>query len=90
MGYLLEIDVETLRAAMFWNQVQYFGLPFVPAFWFLVCLLYTQRLHRNWAWVAAAVFAVPAITFVMRLTNACYGFDLISYVRAEGDSGGTR
>ena len=73
LGYLLEINVESLNAAMFWNQVQYIGLPFFPGLWLLVCLLYTERLQKAWVAISAAVFVIPAATFILRLTNAYHG-----------------
>lgn len=72
-GYLLELNVESLQAAMFWNQVQYFGLPFFPALWLLVCLLYTERIKEAKISIGMLVFAIPAITFVMRMTNDLHG-----------------
>jgi diguanylate cyclase (GGDEF)-like protein len=69
LGYLLEINVETIEARLFWNQVQYFGIPFFPGFWLLVSILYTGRLKKTQSPIIIAVFTIPVITFLMRLTN---------------------
>ena len=73
LGYLLEINVESLSDRMFWNQIQYFGIPFFPIFWLLVCLLFTGRLQKAWGSITAAIFAIPVITFFLRLTNSMHG-----------------
>ena len=69
LGYLLEVNVESLDSMIFWNQVQYFGIPFFPGFWLMVSLLYTGRIKNLWSKTSIMVFLVPVITFIMRLTN---------------------
>ena len=44
-GYLLEINSSALEQMLFWNQVQFFGLPFISALWLMVALLYTKRIQ---------------------------------------------
>ena len=69
LGYLLEINVETMETMLFWNQVQYFGIPFIPVFWLLVCLLYTDHGKDVQGFRLGLIFLVPVLTFFMRLTN---------------------
>ncbi|WKY44636.1 histidine kinase N-terminal 7TM domain-containing protein [Eubacteriaceae bacterium ES2] len=69
LGYLMEINVESLETMLFWNQVQYFGIPFIPAFWLLVCLLYTDQGEGVRGIRLGLIFLVPVLTFFMRLTN---------------------
>lgn len=33
LGYLMEISSGTLSDMLFWNKIQYFGIPFFPALW---------------------------------------------------------
>lgn len=68
-GYLMEINVATLEQMLFWNQIQYFGIPFFPGFWFMVSLLYTGRGNQMRGLKWALVFAIPMISFIARLTN---------------------
>ena len=69
LGYLLEINATSLKEMIFWNQIQYFGIPFFPALWLWVSMLYTGR-GSKWQGVKLlAIFAVPIITFIMRATN---------------------
>jgi diguanylate cyclase (GGDEF)-like protein len=69
LGYLLEVNAETMDSMMFWNQVQYFGIPFFPGFWLMVSLLYTGRIKHLWSKTSIIVFIIPVMTFFMRLTN---------------------
>lgn len=43
LGYLVELNATSLDAMVFWNQIQYFGIPFFPALWFAVSAVYTGR-----------------------------------------------
>ena len=69
-GYLMEINSVSLEEMIFWNQVQYFGIPFSAALWYLVVQLYTHRIQQLKRWMVAGLFAVPVLTFFFRLTNA--------------------
>jgi diguanylate cyclase (GGDEF)-like protein len=71
-GYLMELGSTTLEQMAFWNQVQYVAVPFVAALWYLVALLYTRRIRRLKGWMLAALFAIPAMSFLLRLTNASH------------------
>lgn len=74
LGYLLEINVSPMEDMIFWNQIQYFGIPFFPAWWLAVGILYTERGRLLKGWGGAAVFAVPVLTFILRLTNDSHHF----------------
>ncbi len=69
LGYLLELNVMEFEAMVFWNQIQYFGIPFFPALWFAVSAVYTGRSQWLKGWRGALVFIVPILTFFMRLSN---------------------
>lgn len=70
LGYLMEINSHTLQKMLFWNQVQYFGIPFFPALWLVVSMLYTGRGKFLQGFGSLVVFAVPLATFFFRLTNS--------------------
>ena len=40
-GYLMVINSSNLQEMMFWNQIQYMGLPFIAVLWLVVALLNT-------------------------------------------------
>ena len=69
-GYLLEINSSALEQMLFWNQVQFFGLPFISALWLMVALLYTKRIQVLQERTMVLLFFVPVLTFFLRLTNS--------------------
>jgi diguanylate cyclase (GGDEF)-like protein/PAS domain S-box-containing protein len=68
-GYLMIINNNNLQEMMFWNQIQYVGLPFISVLWLVVALLYTKNIYSLKFRMALLLFSVPVITFFMRLTN---------------------
>jgi len=69
LGYLMEINSISLKEMLFWNQIQYFGIPFFATLWLVVSMLYTGRGKYLQGFRCLVVFAVPLMTFVVRLTN---------------------
>lgn len=69
LGYLMEINVGSLNQMLFWNQIQYLGIPFYPALWLTVSLLYTGREKYLKGYRGIAIFAIPLITYILHLTN---------------------
>ncbi len=78
-GYLMELNSLTLEQMYFWNQVQYLTLPFFPALWLIVSLLYTNKSATMRPLNIAVIFAIPFLTFVMRLTNDYHNLYYSSY-----------
>jgi len=69
LGYLVEINASSLEDMLFWNQVQYFGIPFFPALWLIVSMLYTGKASYLKGLRSLVIMAVPVLTFLIRLTN---------------------
>ncbi len=69
LGYAMEINVSTPEQILFWNGVQYLGIPFVSALWLTTALMYTGHFFRHKALLSAAIFIIPVITLVLRFTN---------------------
>lgn len=69
LGYMVEINTDTLQDMLFWNQVQYLGIPFFPGLWLAVSMLYTDRGKYMRGFRSLFIFTIPLITFFMRLTN---------------------
>lgn len=69
LGYLVEINAGSLQEMYFWNQVQYSGIPFFPALWLVVSMLYTGKGKYLQGLGGVIVFTIPVITFLLRLTN---------------------
>ncbi|RNC28823.1 MAG: putative diguanylate cyclase YcdT [Candidatus Dichloromethanomonas elyunquensis] len=69
-GYAMELYSENLSEMLFWNQIQYLGLPFIAVFWVILALKYTNKasvLRNKLFWVG--VFLIPCLTFIFRYTN---------------------
>jgi len=69
-GYLMIINSNDLQEMIFWNQIQYLGLPFISVLWLMVALLYTKTIYSLKTQMVFLLFSVPGITFFMRLTNS--------------------
>ena len=69
-GFLQIINSNDLQDMIFWNQFQYFGLPFISVLWLMVALLYTRTIYSLKPRIVFLLFAVPALTFIIRLTNS--------------------
>ena len=70
IGYLMIINSNNLQEMIFWNQIQYLGLPFISVLWLLVALLHTKTIYKLRSRMVVLLFIVPVITFFMRLTNS--------------------
>ncbi len=68
-GYLMIINSDNLQEMIFWNQIQYLGLPFISVLWMMVSLLYTKTIYSLKMRTALLLFAIPVMTFFIRLTN---------------------
>ncbi len=73
-GYLMIINSNNLQEMIFWNQIQYFGLPFISVLWLMVALLYTKTIYSLKINMILLLFSVPGITFFIRLTNSWHHF----------------
>lgn len=68
-AYLLELNSSPLPQMLFWNQLQYMVIPFYPALWLLLSLIYTKTIKtfkRNTFFI---IFAVPILNFLIQITN---------------------
>jgi diguanylate cyclase (GGDEF)-like protein len=70
IGYLMIINNNNLQEMIFWNQIQYLGLPFISVLWLLGAFLYTETIYTLKVRMALLLFSVPVVTFFMRLTNS--------------------
>jgi diguanylate cyclase (GGDEF)-like protein len=69
-GYGLELFSNDLNSMIFWNAVQYLGLPFIPALWLVLALQYTARdaLLKPLAF-RLGIFLIPILTLLIHYTN---------------------
>ena len=68
-GYIMIIHSSDMQEIIFWNQFQYFGLPFISVLWLVVALLHTETIYSLTTRMTILLFSVPITSFLMRLTN---------------------
>jgi PAS domain S-box-containing protein len=92
-GYAFEIISTTMEEIRFWLRIEYIGIPFGTAAWFIMVLQYTGRQKAITSKRIALLLIVPIITFIAHNTNEWHhlfyrsmsideskGFPLISLV----------
>lgn len=86
MGYALELNAADPADILFWNRIEYIGIPFVSALWLTTALLYTGYFSRWRTLLFFLIFSVPLASFALRMTNELHHFYLASteFVR-QGD-----
>lgn len=69
LGYAMEINSYTLEQMKFWNQFQYFSIPFIASLMLLFTILFKNK-NYQFKWIQLIlVFTIPVISFLARLTN---------------------
>lgn len=86
LGYSMELNSSSVSQVLFWNGVEYLGIPFVSALWLTVGLMYTGRFSRHKGLLLAVIYTVPFLTLIFRLTNDFHHlyFSSISFVSESG------
>ncbi len=70
IGYAMEIHSTDLNQMLFWNLVQYIGIPFLPAFWIILALQYSDKEYLLNPAVKLGIFIIPVITLILRYTSS--------------------
>ncbi|GEM_PF-6935037 len=82
-GYAFELASPTLEQMIFWNGVQFIGLPFIPAFWlFYLIRSSTSPLYLHPLYIFF-IFLIPFITVAVRLSNRFHSLYYCSYSVAD-------
>jgi len=68
-GYLLELTSSSLQAVLLINDIEYPALQTVPVAWLFIVLCYTGREHYLTRKTVPLFFIVPAIVWILVLTN---------------------
>lgn len=86
LGYVMELNADSPAQMLFWNRVEYVGIPFVSALWLTLALVYTRHFNRYRGLLLIAIFGIPIVTLVFRFTNSYHHlyFSSVSYVRQFG------
>lgn len=67
-GFILEMTSSSLRMKLFWANIQYLGITFLPVAWLLMVSSYVGRDFRS-KWVRLFLFGPPVLTNIMIWTN---------------------
>lgn len=86
LGYTMELNAGSIPQILFWNHIEYIGIPFVSALWLTIGLVYTGHFNRHREILFFAIYAVPFTTFILRFTNNYYHlyFSSVGFVHDEG------
>ena len=69
IGYGMEISSISLNNILFWSNVQYLGISFIPALNIIMALKYTGRMPRHYWIFMPLLFLIPVITFTLHYTT---------------------
>lgn len=85
-GYAFELNAESPSQILFWDMVSFLGAPFMPALWLMTVMIYTGRYVNYRKSAPVAVFAIPLILLILRLTNDWHHLFYLSldYVQIQG------
>ncbi|MEA4815485.1 MAG: diguanylate cyclase [Lachnospiraceae bacterium] len=84
LGYTMELNSSTPSQIIFWNRIQYIGIPFVSALWLTTGLMYIGHFTRYKKLLFAAIYTIPIITLILRFTNDYHHLYFASINYAEG------
>ncbi|MGE4276218.1 MAG: diguanylate cyclase [Lawsonibacter sp.] len=86
LGYTMELNSTIPSQIMFWNRIEYIGIPFVSALWLTISLMYTGHFTDHRKVLLAAIYGVPVVTMVLRFTNEYHHlyFSSVRYIEELG------
>ena len=69
LGYILELSDQDLEGALFWANVQFLGITFLPLVWLAMVVDYTGRWQR-WRPFLGWALVIPMVTNLVIWTNS--------------------
>ncbi|MEA4919796.1 MAG: diguanylate cyclase [Clostridiaceae bacterium] len=69
LGYIMELSSQSSDQIIFWNRIEYIGIPFVSALWLKTALMYIGCYNRHKKLYFFAIFIIPFVTLILRMTN---------------------
>jgi len=72
-GGIMELGVQTLEDKLFWANVQYLGIAWIPLLWLLFALRYASGGRKPGLLTLAALCVIPIITTILVWTNEYHG-----------------
>lgn len=67
-GYIGELNSNYFSTAILWSDFEHVALPFVPYFWLLMCLDYTNKLNKKRI-VEVLLLSFPLLYFFLYFSN---------------------
>jgi diguanylate cyclase (GGDEF)-like protein len=83
-AYTLEIHSRSLEAAISWLKVEYFGVTFVPVFWYLFSRAFVNETRPMKPGRLGLLSIVPAVTLALMCSNEAHGLVYASLQFREG------
>jgi signal transduction histidine kinase len=68
-GYALELQAGSLAEIMFWLNIQYIVIPFLPTIFFILAIQYTRRQNFLKRWLIVLLFLFSLTTLLFHFTN---------------------
>jgi len=68
-GYAMELQAGNLGEIMFWLNIQYIAIPFLPTIFFILAVQYTGRVKLFKPWLIVLLFLFSLTTLVFHFTN---------------------
>jgi diguanylate cyclase (GGDEF)-like protein len=86
LGYAFELGSSNLDQILFWLKFEYFGLPFVPAFWFLFAYKSLTRKEPS-CLMYLGTLSIALATLFFSATNDYLHFHYrsVSFVQVDGN-----
>jgi len=84
LAYTMELNSSTPSQILFWNRIEYIGIPFVSALWLTTALMYTGHFARHKTALILAIYVIPIVTLMLRLTNNIHYLYFASESYVEG------
>jgi diguanylate cyclase (GGDEF)-like protein len=72
LGYAFELTCVRLPDILFWNKVQYLGVPFIPVFWLILATRYTGRDGWLTKPVMFVLFGLSAATLLLDFSTSLH------------------
>ncbi|MFT4855490.1 MAG: signal transduction histidine kinase [Algoriphagus sp.] len=77
--YGLELSATDLETILIYVHIQYFGISFLGASWFIFTLKYTETDLIRYKVGIFFILVIPTLTFIFVITNEFHHFHYISY-----------
>lgn len=72
LGYAMELISVDLSEKIYWNLIQYAGLPFIGSFWLLYSIEYVGKGYLLTKGVIASALIFPVLVITLRYTNSLH------------------